>query len=183
MRCLKTRCLENYFLNAEVLAKVAERFCIQDANLKNRTYINTKLKEIATRFLNFNIQLIVKEYVKSHAEITKPSVGAVETKTVAQIQAEYTSVLAASLQEQARALSTAAISRVFSNAESKLKQALTNNDWLSDFSGKEIFSVYCGTHLRLVPEQVRQAYIEIALEKKPEIFQDVIDIFNQFKGQ
>lgn len=183
MRCLKKLCLENYFLDADVLAKVAERFCIQDGNLKNTTYINTRLKEIASRFLNFNIQLMVKEYLKSHSEIEKPSVAAVETKTVAVIQTEYSAALAASLQEQARLLSATTIAQKFTDATASLTQALTNQDWLNEFSGKEIFSVYCGTHLRIAPEQVRQAYIEIAIKEKPEVFQDIIDIFEHFKTQ
>jgi predicted ATP-dependent endonuclease of OLD family len=182
MRCLRKRCLENYFLDAEILAKVAERFCIQDDNLKNPTYIKTKLKEAAARFLNHNIQLSVKEYVSLHAGIEKPSVASVETKTVSAIQTEYSTALNLALQERAGLLSAETIAQKFTEISDRLNQALTNDNWLSEFSGKEIFASYSSTYLRTPKEQVREAYIEIALEEKTEVFQDIIAIFEHFKS-
>lgn len=181
-KCLKRRMLENYFLDADILAKIALRFCLTDSSLQDIAFINNKLKEMATSFLKHNVQLSIKEYTSLLAGLEVPSISNVQTKELTDIEKEFNAALETALQTRAQLLSTQNISQKFADESVRLTQALESDNWMVEFSGKEIFSVYCA-FMRVPPEQVRQAYIEIALSEKPAVFQDIIDIFESFKTQ
>lgn len=183
IKCLKKRCLENYFLDAEMLAKVADRFCIQDATLHNPTDVGTKLKEIANEFFNYNLLLVVKEYVNLRAGMEVPTVKDVHLKSISDIKQEFVAALEVSLTHHQEQLKSTEVLQMLSDEHQKLTSALNNDTWKDIFSGKEIFEMYCGSgYLKIDALSARQAYVEIALIEKPEVFQDIIDIMDYFEN-
>jgi predicted ATPase len=181
LKCLKRRCLENYFLDGDVLSKVADRFCISDTSFKNKSQVNAKLKSIAGDFINYNLLLFMKEYVNLNLDYDTPTIQSVEQLPTDQVIERFLTALDVSTTELKSKSTSADLRTLFEDHKQKLTTALSGSGWLDLFSGKEIFQKYCG-QLGVDDSRVREAYTEIALKEKPEVFQDIIDIFTYFNG-
>lgn len=178
--CLKRRHIENYFLDEEILAKVAERFCLP-AELYNPTTLVPKLKEVAQKYLNYSILLGVKEFTKLNQDFQIPNVKSLEAKTLDDIKKEYSQEISSALTKLNAVFSEASLNKIFQEEESKLNSALQNELWKTLFPGKIIFNQFCRAVLKDDPVRVRTAYIEIALKDKPEVFEDIIEIYQRFQ--
>ncbi len=66
------------------------------------------------------------------------------------------------------------------NEQARLEGLLTTNKWKEEFQGKIIFSKLCSDTLKEDPLRIRQAYVDIALKEKPEVFSDITSIYSSF---
>jgi hypothetical protein len=69
----------------------------------------------------------------------------------------------------------------FEDEEKRLKKLLEGNGWKHEFRGKPIFSILCSRVFNCDQIRVRQAYTDIALRDKPDVFADIIAILGLFK--
>lgn len=179
IKCLKRRHIENYFLDDEVLFKVAQRLYLTNSNPSlTREYIADSIKQIAENSLGYNIYKNAKDYLSLNYFLRSPTVKLLETKDIEQMKKE----LVGSVAENVDALSTSLSEKTFrqwvDSEESRLKENISSGAWLNDFQGKYIFSRLCGTVLKEEKIRVRHAYIDIALTEKPEVFAEVTALFH-----
>ncbi|MFA6024706.1 MAG: AAA family ATPase [Candidatus Gracilibacteria bacterium] len=182
IKCLKKRHLENYFLDSEILFKVAERFCITAKKTDlTQTFIETKIKEIATESLKLNLLQNTKEYLALNHGFEISTIRAVETKDLDTIKLEMISSTLSSISKLSTDLSEENLKQWMDSEQARLEAALSSDNWKNEFQGKEIFSIFCGRIFEEDKIKVRKAYVEIALEEKPAIFDDMKVIFESFK--
>ncbi|DAB28472.1 MAG TPA: hypothetical protein CFH78_02120, partial [Sulfurimonas sp. UBA10385] len=65
--------------------------------------------------------------------------------------------------------------------EENLVKMLDSDEWINNFQGKLIFTKVCADVLKGDALRVKQAYVDIALDRKPSAIQDLLDIFNAIK--
>lgn len=179
--CLKRRHIENYFLDPEILFKVAQKLYTTSVNQDlNEAYIEQKLKEIAETQITLNLLQNTKEYIGLNFNLEVPTVKSAQTKSVEEITAELTKNATESVEKLSQELSEETLKQWMNAELERLKKAIKNNEWKSTFQGKQIFSSFCSSVLSENILKVREAYVDIALNDKPEVFDDIIDIFKKF---
>lgn len=181
VRCLKRRHIENYFLDAEVLFKVAEKLYLTavDTTLSEAN-IEAATKDIAERTLNFNLLKNTKEYLTLNHFFKVPTVKSVETKSIADVKTEIVNGVKLNLTALSTGLNEVTFTTWLDNEEQRLKSLLTTDEWKKEFQGKIIFSKLCSDILKVDPLRARQAYVDIALAEKQQVFDEVITILKTF---
>ena len=180
IRCLKKRHIENYFLDPEILFKVAEKLYITATDARvSQEYISQKLEEIAQAQIKLNLLQNLKEYLKLNHQFDIPTVKALDTKDLSEVKNEMIANISASLVQLSSDLSEASLKTWMDAEEVRLNSVLSNGEWRNSFQGKTIFSMICG-ELKADRLKVRQAYVDIALEEKPEVFNDIRVILESF---
>lgn len=183
IKCLKKRQIENYFLDPDILIRVAETLYLtaNDAQLtKDRVISETK--RIAEESLKISLLQNTKEYLSINHFFKIPTVKSLEHKTEEEIVNELISGTAASLNELSTNLEERKIKLWIQNEATRLKNTLQSDDWANEFHGKVIFSKLCGEVLKTDIVRVRQAYVDIALREKPEVFSDITEILHGFNS-
>ena len=179
-RCLFRRQLENYFLDEEILALVAKEFRL-DEQWRVAPNILQELKKIAESFRGVAGVFHVKEYARLNGYIMAPSVRDIERKSSIDLQSELQGHFTEQLQRVSQDFASDQIENLFNKTMTKLEADLKNGKWKLTYPGKLIFRRFCGK-LKCQEERVREAYIDIALEKRPGPLEDIIKIFEQFNG-
>ena len=181
VKCLKKRHIENYFLDSDMLFKVAKKLYIDSTNPQiNQDFIESHIKKIAEDTLKFNLLQNLKEYLAMNHNLKIPTVKSLDTKNTNDIKDEIIKGVADSLSELTDGLDEAALKKWLDVEEVRLQNALDNEEWKNELQGKIIFSKFCGEVFKEDSLKIRQAYVDIALEEKPEVFSDIIEIFKSF---
>jgi len=176
--CLKRRHIENYFLNASVLHKVAKHLYLEKDGLDiSESHISSELKRIATETIGFNLYKNFKEHVGANYSIKVPKVNSIESKTLDEIK----SLIAHGLNENISNLSTdfeeSKTLDWLNNEQTRLTQLLTTDNWMIEFQGKIIFSRLCGEVLKGNALSIRECYVDIALNENEEGISEIANIF------
>jgi len=183
IKCLKKKHIENYFLDSGILFKVAERLCLNTINPQlSQAFIESETKRIATDLLKLNLLQNTKEKLKLNNNFDIPTVKSLEEKDIELIKSEMITAVVGSVSKLATDLTQANLQTFMNEEKIKLENFLSTDDWRDKFQGKEIFSKLCNEVMKDDPLKIRQAYVDIALQEKPEIFQDIIDFFGSFKA-
>jgi len=181
IRCLKRRHIENYFLDSEILFKVAEKLYVTAVNTTlTKDIIELEIKEIAKKSLNFNLLQNAKEYLSFNHFFKVPTVKSVETKSIFDMKSEITNGVKSSLVTLSIGLDEAVFSKWLDDEEQRLNELLLTDDWKNEFHGKIIFNKLCSDILKTDPIKIRQAYVDIALIEKPTVFEDITEILKSF---
>lgn len=181
IRCLKRRHIENYFLDSEILFKVAEKLYATATNPKlTKELIESEIKEIAKNSLNFNLLKNTKEFLTLNHFFKVPTVKGVETKKIEDIKIEILNGVKASVGKLSLGLDETVFSKWLDDEEQRLIELLKTETWKIEFQGKIIFNKLCTDLLKTEPVRVRQAYVDIALTEKPEVFYDITEILKTF---
>lgn len=180
IKCLKRRHIENYFLDEEVLYKVAQQLYLTRSNPDLTVQkIKDETERIAEESLNFNLFKNTKEYLSLNHFFKIPTVRAVETKEISTIKQEIIDNVQTNLSELSSGLEPSELQTWLNEEETKLTAMLQSDEWKNNFQGKIIFSKVCSEVLKGDALRIKQAYVDIALKDKPEAIADIIDIFNE----
>src|SRR6218665_191569 len=181
LRCLKKRHLENYFLDSEILFKVANKLYLMTVKPSlTKELIETETKKIAESTINFNLRQNTKDYLALRHSFKIPTVKEWGTKKIADVKAKIISGVKESLGTLSPDLHAATSLKWLDNEELRLNDLLKTDGWKNEFQGKIIFTKLCRDILNEDPLKVRQAYIDVALAEKSVVFDDIISIFKSF---
>lgn len=181
--CLKRRHLENYFLDSEILSKVAINLSLSN-HWHNSSTIEGQLKKIANSSLKHAVVLNMKEFVHTHDNIDTPNIISIDSKTLPQITDEFVTQVNDVIRSVESTLNETELKREFVSQEMILTASLADDKWKNVFPGKVIFNSFCGKDgFKIDSNLIRSEYVKIALKEKPEVFQDVIEIMQTFKAQ
>lgn len=175
IRCLKRRHIENYFLDSEILSLVAKRLYLGE-NLDSQ-FIQDEIFKIAEKAVGFTLYKSFNEYLAANHRLSMPSVKAVQKKNLQEIVEEILSAVEENVKDLAESLKRETLSSWLQNEAAELQSSLSNGNWLVRFQGKYVFSLVCGEILKEDQLRIRNAYVDIALEKKPEALKDIMDLF------
>ena len=182
IKCLKRRHIENYFLDDEILFKVAEQLYLTANNDElTQELIKSELKQIAEESINFNLFKNYKEYLNINFHFSAPRVRKVETKTTDDVKQELVDGVQLSLNQLSTELESNKVTDWVNTEELRLKKMLKSDEWISNFQGKLIFSKICSDVLKGDFLRIKQAYVDIALSQKPDALKDLIEIFSDIK--
>lgn len=182
LKCLKKRHIENYFLNSTYLLKTAEKLYIKESKPElTESYIEEKLKEIATNTIKQNIVHNTKDYLRLNNSFEIPKVKDLDNKSVEDIKSELVTNLNTSIYVLQNKLESVKFKNFLDETEKQVVDDLANGNWKNTFHGKIIFSIFCAEVLKTEKIKVRSAYTDIVLNENPLIFEDIIDIVNSFK--
>lgn len=182
IKCLKRRHIENYFLDEEILFKVAEQLYITRTNdTITQEFIQNEIKKIAKQSINFNLFKNTKEFLSLNHFFKTPKVKSVDTKSSEDVKKEIISGIKQNLDKLADELESLKLEDWLNAEELNLKEMIKNDDWKVNFQGKLIFSKLCANIFKEDQLRIRQAYVDIALAEKPEIFRDITEAFRNMK--
>ena len=178
IKCLKRRHIENYFLDDEVLFKVAQQLYLTENNPSlTREYIAESIKKIAEESLGFNVYKNAKDYLSLNYFLQSPTVKSLEKKTIDEVKEEILASISTNRDALIMGISNEAIQAWLNAEESKLKKELLNGGWLNNFQGKYIFNLLCGGILKADQIRVRHAYLDVALAEKPAVLSEIAEMF------
>lgn len=182
IKCLKKRHIENYFLDPEILLATAELlYLIDDGAPLTATKIDEETKKIAEETLKFNLLMNFKEYAALNHFFQIPSVKSLDSKDLTAVKTEIVSAVQQSVQKLSGDLTPSAVTNWLSSEEARLQQLLSGNEWRSEFQGKIIFSQLCSRVFKIDALRFRQAYVDVAISKKPAVFDDIFQILRSFQ--
>lgn len=182
VKCLQRRHIENYLLDSEILYKVAEQLYLTRTNpILTQRFIEQETKKIAEETLNFNLFKNAKDYLSLNYHLKHPKVKNVDTKSTVDIKKEIIEGVQKNLSDLTESLKTEKLKSWLDNQEGELKQMLNTDDWISKFQGKIIFSKLCSDVLKGDALRIKQAYVDLALEHKPIVLEELLEIFKEMK--
>jgi len=178
---LRRRHVENYLLDSLVLSEVAKTLYLSPEK-RNRDWIDEEIKKIASSCLMQGTVWNVREHLKILGALAQPSLRNVDEMSPDDVVNTIAQQIEVALSAIANELDAAAIKKLVLIEHSKLKASLASDDWIKLLPGKMIFNRFCGGCFGVEAERVREAYTDIAMEKKPDVFADIIEMFKTFKG-
>ncbi|NQT63987.1 MAG: AAA family ATPase [Candidatus Marinimicrobia bacterium] len=179
IRCLKRRHIENYFLDEDVLFRVATQLYLTEINTDlSVEFIQREVKRIAEETLAFNLYKNTKEYLNQNYNLKAPKVRSVDAKTMDEVKDELNLDIQNNLTDLASRMKPENIKTWLDEEETRLREMLENGEWRNYFQGKILFAKICSDVLKDDQLRIRQAYVDLALEDKPEIFDDLVQMFD-----
>jgi len=178
LKCLKRRHIENYFLDSEILSKVASKLYLKSSagDVFKSEEIEVKLIEIAKTSIKNTLANNFKEYLSLNHQFKIPSVKKLDEKSIAQIKDEYKHIVLESLARLNSSLSEEKIISWLDCEAVRLEELVQNGNWRSEIQGKFVFSVFCASVFQEDHVRIREAYIDIALNENTSAIQDLIEI-------
>ena len=178
-RSLPRRHIENYLLDPDVLSEVAKTFFLTPVR-REVDRIREALLQIASSSIMQAVLWNVRENIRVLGTLPQPSARNIEKMSpdlLAQIVSEQ---VEKALGEMSQSLDTSKIHKIVIKEHAKLEAALLSKEWPKLLPGKLIFSRFCGEFFAVEQERVREAYADIAMREKPEVFEDIAVILKGF---
>lgn len=176
--CLKRRHIENYFLNEEILHKVANHLYLS----KNGTnisveHIKSEMKRIASETIGFNLYKNFKEHIGANYSIKVPKVTSINQKTLEEIKTLISDGLETNLNLLSTELEKEKTLEWLETEKTRLEELLNSDDWKIEFQGKIIFSKLCGEVLKGNALSIRECYVDIAIAEEEDGIKEIARMF------
>lgn len=178
MFCLKRRHIENYFLDENILKKVAIHLYLNKVGVDvSVPHIAKELKRIAEETIGFNLYKNFKEYVGANYSIKVPKIKKIEAMTLTDVKVEISNGLESNINALSTELAKAKTIDWLDTEQIRLEKLLQTDEWKLEFQGKIIFSRVCGEVLKGSVLSIRQCYVDIAMEEKNAGMIELSDMF------
>lgn len=179
-RVLPRRHVENFFLEPDLLSKVAMYFYL-DKNQADPEAINAALRRAAEASMHSALLADIKHLVHVDGSIDPPYLKAVEKLDGEQLEEALIKSLQASVAVVANRFSPRQIESLVRKRGAMLSAALRNDTWRNVFPGKTVLARFVADHWGIDLVLVRQAYVDIALREKASTLQPIRDILESFR--
>ena len=140
LRCLRRRHIENYFLDADLLFRVAQVLYLTatDGDLSVAALANAT-HAIAQKSLMFNVCQNMKDHLRVNYFLRAPSVRDVGSRTPEDTYDQIVDAVASSRSELIDSISDDAIRKWLKAERLRLQDKLADGAWVREFQGKHIF--------------------------------------------
>ena len=179
-RVLKRRHVENYFLDSDVLSKVAKLLYLPSQK-GQADAIEEALLEAAKAGLNRAILSDVQESVYLTGSVDIPKVNNSDALSLEELSTRIAKQLAVNAAATARRFDEAAAEQLVEKRRKVLEASLRDGSWKKVLPGKAILARFVGTFWGEDLLRVRQAYIDVALAERPNTFRDMREILEHFR--
>lgn len=178
--CLKRRHIENYFLNEEMLHKVAKHLYLNKGGTDiSINHVKAEMKRIASETIGFNLYKNFKEYVGANYSVKVPKVNSIDQKTLDEVKMLISDGLETNLNLLSTELEKSKTLEWLENEKLRLEGLLNSDEWKVEFQGKIIFSKLCGEVLKGNPLSIRECYVDIAIAENDESINEIAEMFRQ----
>ena len=178
-RCLPRRHIENYLLDPEVLGEVAKAFYLPQEQ-RDVSRIQDFLHGIASSSIMPSVLWNVREHIQVLGKVPQPSVRKLDEMSRDELAENISDQITSGLREVSQGLDPSKIHKLVIKEHGKLEAALSTGGWVEVLPGKLIFNRFCGEFFNEKPERVREAYTDIAMRHKPDVFSDIVNILQGF---
>jgi hypothetical protein len=181
MRVLKRYHLENYFLDADVLAQCFSGMEPADSWLRQPERIEACLREVAGSLLGYAVALVEAKRFRDAVGNVDVTPGGVHSMTREELAAAFQTSSEVELQRVNRSLVADQIATSVRDTYDKLSTLPSGPgmDWKNDFPGKPILEMFANK--AKVPEgRLKTLYLtqSAAIDDKP--FGEIVEIFRTF---
>jgi predicted ATPase len=180
-RVLPRRHVENFFLEPEVLSRVAKHFYLPDSKA-DAAGIEAALADAATYCLTHAIVSGVKRAVELDGSLPVPRFKGLNALPVEELVEALTAELIGAAKSFAQRLSEQEVTQLVSKAQVEQSAALKNGSWKVTFPGKTVLARFVGQYWGRDLTSVRQAYVDIALKSGSKSLSPICDILAGFKA-
>jgi len=183
LRVLPRYHLENYFLDAAILARVFDRLEDAGSPLRDPEAIDRKLRELAGASLSYATALIVTGQIRAevgNVDIMPKGVHVLDIET---LEAALVERASAENQRVNGSLEVGRIGTIARDVHADLARRLKTpgSAWMETIPGKPLLNAFA-RHANMSSGRLKQAYIVAASEVSPSPFQDVVAIFEAFSA-
>ena len=178
-RCLPRRHIENYLLDPEVLSEVANAFYLPQEQ-RDVSRIQEFLRGIASSSIMPSVLWNVREHIQVLGKVPQPSVRNLDGMSRDELAENISDQITIGLREVSQGLESSEIHKLVIKEHGKLEAALSTGSWVEVLPGKLIFNRFCGEFFNEGPGRVREAYADIAMRNKPDVFSDIVNILQGF---
>ena len=178
-RVLPRRQIENYFLDVDVLSRVAQHFYLSSEKA-DKAGIEAELLDAARACLHPAIVSDVQEFVYLSASVDVPKVKSSDLLDLDSLVAMVVKQLAQSAKSVAARFSEAEVETHIKRQRAMLEAALKDGSWKHIFPGKAVLARFVASFWGEDMGHVRHAYVDLALKEKPEVLSDIRTILEDF---
>ena len=178
-RCLPRRHIENYLLDPEVLGEVANAFYLPQEQ-RDVSRIQEFLRGIASSSIMPSVLWNVREHIQVLGKVPQPIVRNLDGMSRDELAENISDQITIGLREVSQGLESSEIHKLVVKEHGKLEAALSTGSWVEVLPGKLIFNRFCGEFFNEGPGRVREAYADIAMRNKPDVFGDIVNILQGF---
>lgn len=176
--CLKRRHIENYFLDENILNKVAIHLYLNKVGIDvSASNIAKEIKRIAEETLSLNLYKNFKEHVAANYSIKVPKIKSIETLTLEDAKNEISIGFEGNINSLSTELDKAKTMAWLDAEQLRLESLLKTDQWKIEFQGKIIFSRICGEVLKGNTLSIRECYVDIALKEKEAGINELAETF------
>ena len=175
--------LENYFLNSEVLAACFEGQEDPGSWLLDPDQIEAKLHAIASAKISYAAALVAAHQLRREAGNVSLMPDCVHQMNKEQLLTAACQMAASENMRIGSVLDLSKVRGCFENSYDLIAAKLADGEcWKEDIPAKVVFAQFCAAS-KIQPGRLKNLYIANALERSPETFQDIVDIFTSFAVQ
>ena len=178
-RCLPRRHIENYLLDEDVLALVATALYLTPA-CRDAARIRDELVRLGEACLMPSVLWNIREHIRITGAVPQPAVRDVDALSIDELVDQVSTQVATSVNGLASSLSRDSLGAEVRKEHARLVAALHSGGFKVTFPGKLLFKRLCGEFLHSDPARVREAYVDIALQKRRDALQEVIALIEGF---
>ncbi|GAA5266123.1 hypothetical protein ACOSOMT5_P2550 [Acidiphilium sp. MT5] len=173
--------IENYFLDHCILAECFERQETADSWLRDPSQINTRLREIAERYKSYAAALIATAKVRRNAGNVSVKPSGIHSMSKEEMTEAARQKAAAEKARLDSVLEPETVANAFSQAYDEIERQLSDEQlWKANIPGKQVFKQFC-SEAKIQPGRLKNMYIALALERKPDTFKEIYNIFEAFR--
>lgn len=181
LRFLPRYHLENYFLDATILAQVFAGMEPEGSWLRDPHKIDLKLKEIATDMVPYATALIVTARIRQLAGNVDIMPKALQKKTTDELCQLLEAKITSERVRLENALNAADVTRLTGNVATEIAEKLAdpNGEWKSIIPGRQVLNSFASA-ANLNVARLKPLYIQEAERAKTSPFAEIIEIFGTF---
>lgn len=174
--------LENYFLDAEILAQIFQNIEPDGSWLRSPEAIDSKLKEIANEMISYSVAL----YAAAHFREDVGNVDLMPKDCHGKTNVELISLMTEKAESELRriggCISSDGIAEFIRTTANNLEDSLKKGDaWKDLIPGRQILNIFA-SKANIPVGRLKRAYIVEAGKTERNPFSDVIDIFSSFNS-
>lgn len=175
--------LENYFLDANLIAGCFEAMEPPGSWLRSPDEVNGKLRELATGLIPYAVALIVASEARAHVGNADIMPSGLSGQTADQLATLLRSHAEAERARVCSDLDPGGIADRTSNLYADLERAISANDphWMRAIPGRPLLSKFASA-AGVEPGRLKLMYLVEAAKQDYAVFADVLDIFEQFSN-
>jgi len=174
--------VENYFLDQSILAYCFELLEPADSWLRDPAQINARLQAIAENRKGYAAALIAAAKVRRDAGNVSVKPGGIHSMSKEEMAEAARQKAAAEKARLDSVLDPNTVADCFSQAYDEIEHQLSDDQrWKANIPGKQVFAQFC-SDAKIQPGRLKNMYIAHALERRPDTFMEIYEIFEAFRS-
>ena len=173
--------LENYFLDENIISEMFKTSVEEDSWLRNSSKIREKLKEIASKKINYISCLTTAQKFRLKVKNINLMPKNIENNSIDELCSKFSEQCNSQQKLIEQSLNKQEIENVLKNTFNEFSKSVEEDTsyWKDNIPGKHILSTFCN-QIKEPESRFKTKYIHTAFELKNDCFKEIEDIFKGF---